>query len=77
VSDATPVRVDLTVTAIKGKTLDITTYGGPPTVILGSWVTVTATNGEISVTEEVRINDAPAIGSTWPVYRAAPKAPDA
>jgi expansin (peptidoglycan-binding protein) len=69
-----PVRIDLTVVALDGEELNVTRYGGPPTVILGSWITVRATNGQTTVHEKVLISDAPVIGAPWHVYQS-PKEP--
>ncbi len=67
----TPVPIVLTVVKLEADTVDATTVGGPPTQVIGGWVSLTATNGQITVTEKVLLTDAPTLGAAWTVFRPA------
>ena len=52
----------LTVYSAEADTIDVTTSSGPPRVMLGGYVTIQATNGEVSVTRTYAMELAPHIG---------------
>lgn len=57
----------VTVTSVQGDTIDVTSLQGLPTVIVGDWVDVSATDGQVTVNRRMRLDDQPCVGQRFDV----------
>lgn len=55
---------ELTVIRLEVDTIDVTPFAGPPTVMPGGWVQVTATNGAMTIDRRMSLATEPRIGET-------------